>query len=171
MPMASIKEEKMADNLDPGKGLREKNPSLAAFLAIFPGMGAIYNGNFLKGITYILIFAVLIVLTGNASDPDSVVFGLMIAGFYIFQIIDSYNEAGKLNKAGSAVDGEAAGREDLSLFSAVVVLVLGVLFQLVNFDVLTFRQVTRLWPLALIAFGIKIVFNYFKREENNHGQH
>jgi predicted cobalt transporter CbtA len=160
----------MADNLDKGKGVREKNPSLAAFLAIFPGIGAIYNGNFLKGITFILIFAVLIVLTGNAQDPDSVVFGLMIAGFYIFQIIDSYNEANKLNKAGAAADGEAEGKEDLSLFSAVAVLIIGVLFQLVNFDLLTFRQVTRLWPLALIAFGIKIVFNYFKREETNHGK-
>ncbi|MDD4053183.1 MAG: hypothetical protein PHR28_14960, partial [candidate division Zixibacteria bacterium] len=125
----------MADN-------RDKNPSLAAFLAIFPGMGAIYNGNFLKGITYILIFAVLIVLTGNAHDPDSVVFGLMIAGFYIFQIIDSYNEAGKLNKASVAAEGEAEVKEDLSLFSAVAVLIIGILFQLVNFDLLTFRQVT-----------------------------
>lgn len=164
MAKVSIKEGKMADN-------RDKNPSLAAFLAIFPGMGAIYNGNFLKGITYILIFAVLIVLTGNAHDPDSVVFGLMIAGFYIFQIIDSYNEAGKLNKASVAAEGEAEVKEDLSLFSAVAVLIIGILFQLVNFDLLTFRQVTRLWPLALIAFGIKIVFNYFKREENNHGKH
>ena len=161
----------MDSNLDPGKGLREKNPSLAAFLAIFPGMGAIYNGNFLKGITYILIFAVLIVLTGNAHDPDSIVFGLMIAGFYIFQIIDSYNEACRLNRGGISANGQADGKEDLSLFSAVAVLVIGVLFQLVNFDLLTFRQVTRLWPLALIAFGIKIVFNYFKREENNHVKH
>jgi predicted cobalt transporter CbtA len=157
----------MADTLNKNTGAREKNPSLAAFLAIFPGMGAIYNGNFLKGITYILIFAVLIVLTGNAQDPDSVVFGLMIAGFYIFQIIDSYNEANKLNKSGSAANDEAQGKEDLSL----AVLIIGVLFQLVNFDLLTFRQVTRLWPLALIAFGIKIVFNYFKREETNHGKH
>jgi hypothetical protein len=161
----------MDNNLDQGQSLREKNPSLAAFLAIFPGMGAVYNGNFLKGVTYILIFAVLIVLTGNAQDPDSVVFGLMIAGFYIFQIIDSYNEASRLNKGGMSGNGQADGKEDLSLFSAIAVLIIGVLFQLVNFDVLTFRQVTRLWPLALIAFGIKIVFNYFKREENNNGKH
>ena len=127
-------------------------------------MGAIYNGNFLKGITYMLIFAVLIVLTNNAHDPDSVVFGLMIAGFYIFQIIDSYNEAGKLNKI-FAPKTKPPGKEDLSLFSAIVVLIIGIIFQLANFDLLTYRQVTRLWPLALIAFGIKIVFNYFKREE------
>lgn len=161
----------MDNNLDPGRDIREKNPSLAAFLAIFPGMGAIYNGNFIKGITFILIFAVLIVLTGNAQEPDSVVFALMIAGFYIFQIIDSYNEASRLNKVGLAGNGQAEGGEDLSLFSAVAVLIIGILFQLVNFDILTFRQVTRLWPLALIAFGIKIVFNYFKREEKQDGKH
>jgi len=161
----------MANNPAPGSDMREKNPSLAAFLAIFPGMGAIYNGNVLKGITFILVFAVLIVLTSNAYSADSAVFGLMIAGFYIYQIIDSYNEACQLNKYGRAAEERARGGEDLSLFSAIVVLVIGVLFQLVNFDLLSFRQVTRLWPLALIAFGIKIVFNYYKREETNHGQH
>lgn len=161
----------MADDLGTGKETREKNPSLAAFLAIFPGMGAVYNGNFLKGIAHILVFGVLIVLTSNAHDSDAAVFGLMIAGFYIYQIIDSYNEASRLNRGGAATEGQARGREDLSLFSAIVVLVIGVLFQLVNFDLLTFRQVSRLWPLALIAFGIKIVFDYYKREENHHGKH
>jgi len=160
----------MDSNLDTGKDNKEKNPSLAAFLAIFPGMGAVYNGNFIKGITFMLIFAVLIVLTNNAHDPDAVVFALMIAGFYIFQIIDSYNDAGRINRNASPGEEPARGKEDLSLFSAVVVLVIGIIFQLANFDLLTYRQVTRLWPLALIAFGIKIVFNYFKREERN-GKH
>jgi hypothetical protein len=161
----------MDSNLAAGKDNKEKNPSLAAFLAIFPGMGAVYNGNFLKGITFMLIFAVLIVLTSNAHDPDAVVFALMIGGFYIFQIIDSYNDAGRINQNASPGEEPARGKEDLSLFSAVVVLVMGIIFQLANFDLLTYRQVTRLWPLALIAFGIKIVFNYFKREEHNHGKH
>ena len=161
----------MDSNTAVGRGRKEKNPSLAAFLAIFPGMGAIYNGNFLKGITYMLIFAVLIVLTNNAHDPDAVVFGLMIAGFYIFQIIDSYNDAGKLNQSSSPGEESALGKEDLSLFSAIVVLVMGIIFQLANFDLITYRQITRLWPLALIAFGIKIVFNYFKREEHINGKH
>jgi len=119
----------------------------------------------------VLIFGVLIVLTSNAYSADAAVFGLMIAGFYIYQIIDSYNEACRMNKGGRHAEERAGGGEDLSLFSAVVVLVIGVLFQLVNCDLLSFRQVTRLWPLALIAFGIKIVFNYYKREETDHGKH
>lgn len=160
----------MADDPRTGREIREKNPSLAAFLAIFPGMGAVYNGNILKGVTYLLIFGVLIALTSNADGSDATVFGLMIAGFYIYQIVDSYNEAARLNRGGAAAAGSERG-EDLSLFSAIVVLAIGVLFQLVNFDVLTFRQVSRLWPLALIAFGIKIVFDYYKREEKHDGKH
>jgi hypothetical protein len=143
---------------------------LAAFLAIFPGMGAIYNGNIIKGITYMLIFAILIVLTDNANEPDAVVFGLLIAGFFIFQIIDSYNEATKINQNVLAEEKPAGNKEDLSLFSAIVVLVMGIVFQLRNFDLITFRQVTRLWPVVLIVFGIKIVYNYFKKEENKNGK-
>ncbi|MBN2346265.1 MAG: hypothetical protein JXO51_07720 [Candidatus Aminicenantes bacterium] len=161
----------MDSHVNSNRARKERNPSLAAFLAIFPGMGAVYNGNLLKGVTYVLIFAVLIVLTSNAWGPDSVVFGLMIAGFYVFQIVDAYNEAEKLNRSAMLEQGPAMGREDLSLFSAVVILVLGVVFQMANFDLLTYRQISRLWPLALIAFGIKIVFNYFKREEKQNGKH
>lgn len=160
----------MANNQGLSKDQKEKNPSLAAFLAIFPGMGAIYNGNIIKGITYMLIFTILIVLTDKAQDPDTVVFGLMIAGFFIFQIIDSYNEATKINQNVLNEQNPARYKEDLSLFSAIIVLVIGIVFQLANFDLITFRQVTRLWPLVLIIFGIKIVYNYFKREENKNGK-
>ncbi|MCX6557915.1 MAG: DUF5668 domain-containing protein [Candidatus Aminicenantes bacterium] len=160
----------MANNEEANKVQKEKNPSLAAFLAIFPGMGAIYNGNIIKGITYMVIFAVLIVLTDNANDPDAIVFGLMIAGFFIFQVLDSYNEAGRINKNVLAEESPASQKEDLSLFASITVLVIGIIFQLVEFDVLTYRQVTRLWPLVLIIFGIKIVYNYFKKEESKNGK-
>ncbi len=160
----------MADNEEANKVQKEKNPSLAAFLAIFPGMGAIYNGNVIKGITYMVIFAVLIVLTDNANDPDAFVFGLMIAGFFIFQVLDSYNEASRINRNALAEESPAGQKEDLSLFASITVLVIGIIFQLANFDVLTYRQVTRLWPLVLIIFGIKIVYNYFKKEESKNGK-
>jgi TM2 domain-containing membrane protein YozV len=149
---------------------KEKSPALAAFLAIFPGMGAIYNGNIIKGFAYMLIFAVLIVLTDNANDADGVVFGLMIAGFFIYQVIDSYNEAGKINQNVLAEANPAGDKEDLSLFSAITVLLVGIVFQIANFELITYRQVTRLWPLVLIIFGVKIVYDYFKKEENKNGK-
>jgi TM2 domain-containing membrane protein YozV len=160
----------MDNNQGLSKDQKEKNPSLAAFLAIFPGMGAIYNGNIIKGITYMLIFAVLIVLTDSANEPDAVVFGLLIAGFFIFQIIDSYNEAIKIKQNVLAEEKTTSNKEDLSLFSAIVVLMMGIVFQLANFNLFTYRQVTRLWPFVLISFGLRIVYDYFKKEENKNGK-
>jgi TM2 domain-containing membrane protein YozV len=155
----------------PGEFKKEKNPALAAFLSIFPGAGAFYNGNLFKGIAFVLVFTILIILTDNAHSADEVVFGLMIAGFYIFQIVDSYNEAVRINKALFS-HGERSGepREDVSLFSAVLVLAIGIIFQLANLDIITYREITRFWPLILIVFGIKAVVGYFQKEEDKNGQ-
>jgi TM2 domain-containing membrane protein YozV len=155
----------------PGEFKKEKNPALAAFLSIFPGAGAFYNGNLFKGIAFVLVFTILIILTDNANSADEVVFGLMIAGFYIFQIVDSYNEAVRINKAWLS-HGERSGapREDVSLFSAVLVLAIGIIFQLANLDIISYREITRFWPLILIVFGIKAVVGYFQKEEDKNGR-
>jgi len=160
----------MAEKKQVESSRKEKNPALAAFLSIFPGVGAIYNGNILKGITQMLIFAMLIILTDHAHYSDEVVFGLMIAGFYVYQIVDSYNEASRLNRAAVQSEEEARPKEDVSLFSAVAVLLLGILFQLANLDLITYRQITRFWPLILIILGIRIVFKYFKDKEEKDEQ-
>jgi len=145
-----------------------KSPAVAAFLSMIPGVGALYLGNIAKGIAYMIIFAGLIVLTSHASVTDSVVFGLLIGGFYIFQIIDSVNDARKqaARSAATALDTEGE-KEEMSLFTSVFILVLGILFLLANFDVITFRQIARLWPLLLISIGLNIIFRYFKKESDN----
>jgi TM2 domain-containing membrane protein YozV len=142
-----------------------KSPVLAAIIsAIFPGAGFFYIGNFLKGIAYIIIFAILIVLEVHSSEYGTreleiVVFGLLIAGFYIFQIIDSFNDARAVQyRAGPE---STAAREEMSLAGSVLVLVLGIVFLLINFDVLSYGQVIRLWPLVLIGLGLKFILNYY----------
>ena len=157
--------------LQPKEFKKEKNPALAAFLSIFPGVGAFYNGNFFKGIAFVLVFIILIILTDNANSADEVVFGLMIAGFYIFQIVDSYNEAVRINKTWLSQEKcSREPKEDVSLFSAVLVLAIGIIFQLANLDIITYREITRFWPLILIIFGIKAVVGYFQKEEDKNGQ-
>ena len=154
--------------------VNRKSPALAAVIsAIFPGAGFFYIGNFLKGIAYMIIFAMLIVLEVYSSEYGSrvletVVFGLLIAGFYIFQIIDSYNDARIVRfKAGQENGND---KEEMSLAGSVVVLILGIIFLLINFDVLSYGQVIRLWPLVLIGLGLKFILNYYelkKKEEGN----
>ena len=136
----------------------EKKPVGAAVLsAIFPGMGFFYIGNMIKGIAYVLIFASLIVLEIEGRGTNHVVFALMIAGFYIFQVFDSYNEAKKIN-AGEVP--RANGEEKISLFASFVILGLGIFFQLAELRIIRYRDIANLWPIILIVLGARFIYTY-----------
>jgi hypothetical protein len=64
------------------------NPGLAAFLGLIPGVGAMYNGQFLKGLVHVVIFAVL-VSAANVYD----VFGFFVAGWIFYQAFEAYHTA------------------------------------------------------------------------------
>ena len=133
-----------------------------------------YLGNFLKGIAYIIIFGILVALEVHASDYSSrvvevVVFGLLIAGFYVFQIIESFNDA-RVTVLKSGDGSKESKKEEMTLSGSIVVLLLGIIFLLINFDVLSYGQVIRLWPLILIGLGLKFITDYFqlkKKEEED----
>lgn len=145
-----------------------KNPVGAALLStICPGVGFFYIGNAVKGIAYILIFASLIVLEVESKRAgEHVVFGLMIAGFYIFQIFDSYNEAKKASLKEGAITN---GQEKLSLFGSFLILGIGVFFQLAELDIIRYRDLVKFWPIILIALGARFIYSYSlgSREEEN----
>jgi hypothetical protein len=64
------------------------NPSAAAVLGLIPGVGAMYNGQFLKGFIHVAVFAVLVSLAGYYG-----VFGLFIAAWIFYQCFDAYHTA------------------------------------------------------------------------------
>jgi hypothetical protein len=141
---------------------RDKNPAIAAILSIFPGVGLFYVGNILKGVAYILIFTALIILQVNAWGNEHIIYGLLIAGFYIFQIFDSYNEARKITYE-EATDSELEKKP--TLFMAITIVVLGIIFQLAELDIISYRKVAKLWPIILIVVGAKVIFEYFYQQE------
>ena len=64
------------------------NPAVAAALGILPGVGAMYNGQFVKGFVHVFIFAVLV---STASHYG--VFGLFIAAWVVYQSFEAYHVA------------------------------------------------------------------------------
>jgi len=64
------------------------NPVLAALLGFIPGVGAMYNGQFLKGLVHVVIFAVLV----SAAHVYGI-FGLFIAGWIFYQVFEAYHTA------------------------------------------------------------------------------
>ncbi len=65
------------------------HPGLAALLGFIPGVGAMYNGQFLKGFIHVLIFVTFIWLSKNASG----LFGMLVAGWVFYMVFDAYQTA------------------------------------------------------------------------------
>ena len=66
----------------------EPSPGLAALLGFIPGVGAMYNGQYAKGIVHLIVFAVLVSLA-NAND----IFYLFIAGWICYMVIEAHHTA------------------------------------------------------------------------------
>ncbi len=143
-----------------------KSPAAAAILSvIFPGLGALYNGLITKGVLYIIVFAGLIsIQEGGGGQPFK---GLLLAGFYFFQIIESINNAKAINAAAAGKEPEAAPGFDVvkqgmpsgSIFWGIVLIILGGLLVLANFDVVTYGTLFDFWPVPVIIIGLKLVYD------------
>ena len=141
------------------------HPPIAGILAgFFPfGVGAVYCGQYAKGLAHLIIFVLLIVGVSHAtSDTMSTILGLSIGAFYLYQLIDAIKSAKAIQAGQPAPDPFGLG----TMFSpgdsreaarsiptgAIVLIGLGVLFLLHNLDI-WFLSVDTLWPIFLIALG------------------
>src|SRR5712675_2420472 len=66
----------------------EPNPGLAALLGLIPGVGAMYNGQYAKGVVHLIVFAILISLS-----HENGIFGLFVAGWVCYQVIEAHHTA------------------------------------------------------------------------------
>ena len=64
------------------------NPGLALGLGFIPGVGAMYNGQIMKGFIHVGVFALLIAVTDHAGF-----FGIFIPFFVFYMAIDAYQTA------------------------------------------------------------------------------
>src|SRR6266478_3697403 len=148
----------------PGSG---PNPALAGVLAgFFPfGVGAVYTGQYAKGLAHLIIFGLLIA-GASASDHGGseilgVVCGLGIAFFYVYQIIDSVRSARALqlgqappdpfNLAQTFSGGDRIDAKRIPA-GAVILILIGVFFLLHTLGLSEFG-VNRFWPILLIVLG------------------
>ncbi len=64
------------------------NPALAAVLGLIPGVGAMYNGQFFKGLIHVVVFAVLVSISDHYG-----IFGIFIAAWVFYQSFEAYHTA------------------------------------------------------------------------------
>ena len=69
-------------------GASGPSPLLATILGLLPGVGAMYNGQYAKGVVHLVVFAILVSLANENG-----IFGLFIAGWVVYQAIEANHTA------------------------------------------------------------------------------
>ncbi len=139
------------------------NPTVAGILAgFFPfGVGAVYTGQYAKGLAHLLIFVGLIFGMDQGSPLDTIC-AFSFAFFYVWQIIDAVRTARALQLGQPAPDplglGQAFGTGDKVDTSkvpmaAIVLIGLGAIFLLRSSGIFEF-SVGHLWSVFMILLGL-----------------
>ena len=136
----------------------EPSPGVALALGFIPGVGAIYNGQITKAIMQVLIFGSLIALSDRVHGGLDAIFGWGAAAFYCYMVIDSFQTA-KAKMSGKPVP-EWFGLGEMKInapIGAALLIGLGVLFLLDNLGVPVISQISKFWPVILIAAGFLLL--------------
>jgi hypothetical protein len=136
------------------------NPDAAFVLGLIPGVGAIYNGEYFKAAIHVLIFGMLTSL-GAA---------LLAVAFYFYMPFEAYYTAKKrkLSARGIPVitpidrfyeqfQEHTGGIKDKEVWGGIGLIVLGTLYLMNSFDLISFHGLKRFWPALLIAAGVALL--------------
>lgn len=150
------------------------NPGTACALGFIPGLGAVYNGEYIKGLIHVIIFGGLIAILSNSDNmPDgaTAMVAILFAVFYCYMPIEAYRTA-RAKRMGlpvtgffgetttpAAVPGEPAIVSVRRNYTGSIILIaIGVVCLLATTGVLDSRWMWNFWPLVLIAIGVALIF-------------
>lgn len=140
------------------------SPGLAFLLGFIPGVGAIYNGQYVKGLIHVVIMGLLISITGNEEMSGNLqpLFGMMIGAWVFYMAFEAYHTA-KKRQMGKPVDEFSSivprhGQHSRFPLAPTVLIAVGLIFLLHNLDILRIGQILRYWPIALIGLGVYMLY-------------
>jgi hypothetical protein len=141
-------------------GVTRKNPVLAGFLSLFPGVGNVYNGLYMRGITFFLVITSLIAIAAEGHP----LFGFGVAFFWLFNVIDAFRQATLINY-GYAQD---LGLVDLPRYpragqggvvAGVLLMLIGLVAISEQFFHISLDWLFDAWPFTLVAVGAWLVWS------------
>src|SRR5277367_2026961 len=135
------------------------NPGVAFVLGLFPGLGAVYNGEYNKALIHIVVFAAIIVgLNSDIGDSGTVTLSFLLAGFVFYMAFDAMRVAKERNAGQAAMDPLESWSKERPI-GPIILIGLGALFLLNNFSWFAFYRVKQFWPLILIGVGVLMFRN------------
>ncbi|MBI1791669.1 MAG: hypothetical protein HYR60_29415 [Acidobacteria bacterium] len=146
----------------PGAG----NPGLAFLLGLIPGVGAIYNGQYAKGLVHAIVFGLLISIGSSSPGAMEPMVVMMTIAFVFYMAFEARHTACK-RLQGAVVD-EFSSLVDMkggsSNAGAITLIVVGVVFLLNTLEIVHLRQVVKFWPVLLIALGASMLYSRIRSE-------
>ena len=140
----------------------EGHPALALILGFIPGVGAIYNGQYAKGLIHAVVFGLLVSLAGSTHTPFEPLIGLLIAAWVFYMAFEAYHTARKRHYGVSVEEFSSLFdvRPTHGRFPAGALLLIGLGFILLldTTDIISMEQVERYWPVGLIVFGLYMLY-------------
>ena len=138
------------------------HPALALLLGFIPGVGAIYNGQYAKGLIHAVVFGLLVSLAASTHSPLEPLIGILIAGWVFYMAFEAYHTARNrrhgvsVEEFSSLIDVRPApGRFPAG---AILLIALGFILLLDTTDIINMDQLERYWPVGLILFGLYLLY-------------
>jgi hypothetical protein len=137
-----------------------RNAALAFFLGLLPGLGAFYNEQYGKGVIHLAIFLFLFILgvDGSLSNGAEAALWICIAALWIYMPVDAYRTA-KAKMAGQPLNDPLEAFSKGRPVGPFLIIAVGVLLLLHNFDWFPFWRISQFWPVILIGVGILMFRN------------
>ena len=138
------------------------SPALAFILGLIPGVGAIYNGQYAKGLVHAVIFGLLITaISSHSLHGFEPLLGILIGVFVFYMSLEAYHTARK-RASGEPIEefSSLAGPGDSGFPTGAIILIgLGILLLLNTLDLISIDAVLRFWPLGLILIGVYMLYS------------
>ncbi len=140
------------------------SPALALILGFIPGVGAIYNGQYAKGLIHAVIFGFIITLLnshryGRDLEP---LLAILLAAWVFYMAFEAFHTA-KIKRNGGK-PGEVSGLMEMDHQSgkfpvgAIVLIVLGGVLLLDTTNLVSLDRLIHLWPVGLILIGAYMLY-------------
>lgn len=148
------------------------SPALAFLAGLIPGVGAVYNGQYAKGVVHALVWGGLLrtaIATEQSGPPGSVaVFIILLVMTTLYMPIEAMHTARAVRR-GEPVDefwglfglGRGAGTSPVG---GGLLILMGVVFLLHSLGYWQRGDAARFWPVTLIALGIHLLYRRVKEQ-------
>jgi hypothetical protein len=146
------------------------SPALAFVLGLIPGVGAIYNGQYAKGVIHVILLGILIsIVSSDSAHGFEPLFGMLIPLLFFYMAFEAYHTAAKRLR-GEPIDEFSSifpvGRAGRGFpIGPILLILIGVVFLLETLEIVRLYQIVRYWPVFLILLGCYMLYIRLRGEE------